>query len=203
MTKQLLDEVEDAALTVKTILGSGWSETIYQSALQRELSERGVAHHTECTIPVMYKGAPVGRRRPDLFVMDKDGNTVILELKAGTSSGHEQISEYVSMARRSDELTDIFGGMLVGFNESLDIETVLVAEGGQTSTKDIGVELIDSLSTGIDIYQASVNDNTMEVQVDTETGDTFVPIDDGSGGNKLESAFQYMAVEKVKHEVSG
>lgn len=201
VTQELLNEVEDAALTVHSVLGSGWTETVYHSALERELSERGVPFHSEGTIPVMYKGAPVGRRRPDLFVMDKDGNTVLLELKAGTSTGQEQVAEYVGMARKSDEFEDVFGGLLVGFNESLETEAVVVTGDGESMVGDMDVEMVESLSTGTDVYHASVDDYTMEVQVDTMSGSTFVPMDDMYESTDVRRVLTGMAVDAVKMEV--
>lgn len=116
------DDLYEAVEEVFEHLGSGWSETIYHSALQRELSERGIAHHSEGTIPVMYKGAPVGRRRPDMFLVDEDGETVIVELKAGSSSGRAQLLEYLDIVADDHNYNQIVGGAVVRFNDELEFE---------------------------------------------------------------------------------
>lgn len=115
-----MHELEEAAREVHEELGGGWTETIYHSALERELSERGIAMHSEGTISVMYKGAPVGHRRPDLFVVKDDGGLVVVELKAGSSSGTKQLSQYLGMTTSNDNLGTIVGGALIQFNSSLE-----------------------------------------------------------------------------------
>lgn len=120
MRKQL----EEAAETVHTELGSGWSESIYHKALIRELGERGVPHFTEGSISVMYKGWSVGTRRPDLSVETDDGQLIIVELKAGNNRGSSQLNQYLEMAEASQDLGEIQGGALIQFNDELSFEFV-------------------------------------------------------------------------------
>lgn len=121
------EKLQSAAEEVHTELGGGWSETIYHTALQRELSERGVAHHSEGTIPVMYRGAPVGRRRPDMFLVEEHGDTVIVELKAGSSSGTAQLEQYLELVETDDNYGQIVGGAVIRFNETCEFEYHTVA----------------------------------------------------------------------------
>jgi GxxExxY protein len=118
--------LQSAAEDVHDVLGDGWSETIYHTALQRELSERGVAHHSEGTIPVMYRGAPVGRRRPDMFLIGEDGDTVIVELKAGSSSGKVQLEQYLEVVKNDNNYGKKYGrivsGAVIRFNEDCEFE---------------------------------------------------------------------------------
>lgn len=118
------EELESAAEVVFDELGSGWSESIYHRAMERELSERGIAFHSEGTIPVMYKGAPVGTRRPDLFVVAENGDTTIVELKAGNNSGWFQLEEYIDLTEASDDLGHICGGAVIRFNDSVEMEFI-------------------------------------------------------------------------------
>lgn len=113
--------LKEAAERVFDELGSGWTESVYHSALQRELSERGIPFHSEGTIPIIYRGAPVGRRRPDLFVMTEYG-TIVVELKAGSSSGEEQLLQYLDMSTADDNLDEIVGGVVIRFNEELEFD---------------------------------------------------------------------------------
>jgi GxxExxY protein len=113
---KLIQDIEDAAETVHSRLGNGYTETIYHSALLRELSERGIGFTSEPTLTVMYKGVAVGRRRPDLIVTPEYGGIVVLELKAGSTSGDSQLRQYLDICRDSDTYTDVSGGLLIQFN---------------------------------------------------------------------------------------
>jgi GxxExxY protein len=119
--------LKESAKAVHGELGKGWSETIYHSALQRELSESGVAHHSEGTLPVMYRGAPVGRRRPDMFLVAENGDTLIVEMKAGSSSGKDQLIQYLNLATTDDNYEHIIGGAVIRFNEELEFEYAQVS----------------------------------------------------------------------------
>lgn len=115
------DRIFDAVNEVHDELGSGFTETIYHSALSRELSERGIAHTSEVSIPVFYKGVSVGRRRPDMFIMNDDGEKIITELKAGSSSGEKQLDQYMDIISDDDNYTDIVGGCLIRFNNPVAV----------------------------------------------------------------------------------
>lgn len=127
------ERLKAAATEVFNNLGSNWSESIYHKALIRELSERGIPTTTEGTIPVMYKGAPVGRRRPDLFITPENGDTVVVELKAGSSSGESQLVEYLSMTEADANIGPIAGGALIKFNNEVEFEWVELDNGDMDS----------------------------------------------------------------------
>lgn len=120
MRERLLEAAEE----VFEELGEGWSESIYHRALERELSERQIPFHSEGTIPVMYKGAPVGRRRPDLFIVPDLGDTIVVELKAGSNSGSAQLMQYLNMTEADANLGDIRGGCVIRFNEEVEYEFI-------------------------------------------------------------------------------
>lgn len=113
------DRIIEAVNEVHDELGSGLTETIYHSALSRELSERGIAHTSEVNIPVFYKGVSVGRRRPDMFIMNDNGEKIITELKAGSTSGREQLDQYMDIISDDDNYTDIVSGCLIKFNDPI------------------------------------------------------------------------------------
>jgi len=118
------ERLEQAAQEVFDELGAGWSESVYHRALERELSERQIPFHSEGTIPVMYKGAPVGRRRPDLFVVPDVGDTIVVELKAASNSGSAQLAQYLDMTEADQNLGVIRGGAVIRFNEELEYEFI-------------------------------------------------------------------------------
>ncbi len=115
----VLTEVFDAADEVHKELGAGFTESCYHRALESELSDRGVRFSSEGSIPVFYKGTPVGRRRPDIFVQDGD-ETIILELKAGSKSGEGQLLQYLDLLGE-DSNFDIKKGVLIQFNSDCEI----------------------------------------------------------------------------------
>lgn len=114
-------EIVAAAEEVHDELGAGFTETVYHRSLESELARRGVGFSSEGSVPVFYKNNPVGRRRPDLFVEDGD-ERIILELKAGSGSGEAQLLQYLDLLGEDNNF-DIGGGILIQFNDDLEITT--------------------------------------------------------------------------------
>lgn len=113
--------VSDAAKEVHSVLGPGHTESTYHRALEREMAARQIPFSSEGSIPIFYKSSPVGRRRPDLFVESDDG-TIVVELKAGTTSGGQQLLQYLDLLGE-DENFNIVEGYLIQFNADCEIET--------------------------------------------------------------------------------
>ncbi len=67
-----------AAMEVHTILGPGFLEAVYQVALERELTLRGIPFESKVKLPVTYKDVEVGIYEADLIVDKK----FIVEIKA-------------------------------------------------------------------------------------------------------------------------
>ena len=76
--KELTFAVIGAAMEVHKILGPGFLEAIYQSALGRELSLRGIPFKQQVRLSVSYKDTLVGEYIAD-FVID---GKLIVEIKA-------------------------------------------------------------------------------------------------------------------------
>lgn len=166
-------KLEEAAQAVLDELGSGWSESIYHRSLERELSERGIPFHSEGTIPVLYKGAPVGRRRPDLFLLADNGDTVIVELKAGSSSGSAQLKQYLDLTEGSEDLGYIRGGALIQFNDEVEMEFIEL--GPEPNPDDsLDVSPIKELPTGVEVFVVSNDKYSVQVNHNPLTGDVTV-----------------------------
>jgi GxxExxY protein len=129
----MMDKLSKCATEVHERLGPGFTESVYHSALERELSEQGIPFHSEATIPVMYRGAPVGRRRPDLFVVT-DYGLVVVELKAGSSSGSDQLEQYLGLTTDDDNLGQIVGGALIKFNNVLEYDYTGITDDSEDQT---------------------------------------------------------------------
>ena len=76
--KELTFAVIGAAMEVHRILGPGFLEAVYQVALERELTLRGISFERQVKLPVTYKDVLVGEYVADL-VIDKK---FVVEIKA-------------------------------------------------------------------------------------------------------------------------
>ena len=74
-------------MEVHKVLGPGFLEAIYQVALERELSLRGIPFEKQVRLPVIYKDVLVGEYIADFLVEQK----LIIEIKAVSNfnSQHE------------------------------------------------------------------------------------------------------------------
>ncbi|MCL1910333.1 MAG: GxxExxY protein, partial [Kiritimatiellaeota bacterium] len=107
--------IRGALFEVHRNLGTGFTEDIYQSALEMELSERHIPFQAQKEFTVFYKGKPLNKTfRTDIVCYDK----IILELKAvqKIAPEHEaQIINYLHVANYKL-------GFLVNFHEHPIIE---------------------------------------------------------------------------------
>ena len=76
--KELTFAIIGAAMELHRILGPGFLETVYQSALARELTLRGIPFEQQVHLPVSYKDVLVGEFIADFII---DGK-LIVEIKA-------------------------------------------------------------------------------------------------------------------------
>jgi GxxExxY protein len=83
--KELTFAVIGAAMEVHRILGPGFLEAVYQVALERELSLRGIPYEKQVRLPVRYKDVLVGEYLGDFII---DGKFIV-EIKA-VSNFHSQ-----------------------------------------------------------------------------------------------------------------
>ena len=76
--KDLTYAIVGAAMEVHKVLGPGFLESVYETALAHELDLRGIDYRRQPDVAVTYKGTLAGEFRADFLVDD----TVIIELKA-------------------------------------------------------------------------------------------------------------------------
>ena len=76
--KDLSYQIMSVAYEVHKVLGSGFSENIYEEALARELNHQGIEFERQKAVNVSYKGAVIGEYRLDFAVEDE----IVLEIKA-------------------------------------------------------------------------------------------------------------------------
>jgi GxxExxY protein len=65
---ELTQAVIGAVFEVSNTLGTGFLEKVYENALARELSLRGVRVTAQASLAVWYKGYSVGKYQADLLV---------------------------------------------------------------------------------------------------------------------------------------
>ena len=75
--KELSFAVIGAAMEVHRVLGPGFLEAIYQAALEKELTLRGIPFQPQVDLPVRYKGDLMGTYKAELVIEGK----IIVEIK--------------------------------------------------------------------------------------------------------------------------
>jgi GxxExxY protein len=76
--KELTFAVIGAAMEVHKIIGPGFLEAVYQSALARELRLRGISFEQQVRLPVFYKDELIGEYIADFVIEGR----LIIEIKA-------------------------------------------------------------------------------------------------------------------------
>lgn len=76
--KEITEKIIGSSMKVHATLGNGFQEVIYQRALEIEMQEAGLHFARELSMPIHYKGRPIGERRVDFFVEEK----IMVEIKA-------------------------------------------------------------------------------------------------------------------------
>lgn len=69
--KALSFAIIGAAMEVHKILGPGFLESVYQAALEKELTLRGIPFQHQVELPVSYKGDVIGVYKAALLLMAK------------------------------------------------------------------------------------------------------------------------------------
>ena len=97
-----------AAMEVHKELGSGFLEAVYQEALEREFSARGVPFESQPIVLIYYKGDPLDKKyQPDFLCFD--GIIVEIKAMAGLTGNEEaQLINYL-------KATKLEVGLLINF----------------------------------------------------------------------------------------
>ena len=116
--EKLTEKIISSAIEVHKSLGPGFLESIYENALCRELSQRGIKFVRQQEIEVEYKDEAVGVHRIDLIIEGK----VIVELKAVKGFEDIHYAQLLSYLRA----TRLKVGLLLNFGKpTLDIKRVV------------------------------------------------------------------------------
>lgn len=93
----LTEKVLGTVFEVSNTLGAGFLEKVYQRALLRELSLRGIHATAEASFEVTYKGCRVGEYFADLLVE----GVLVVELKCAAHLADEHRAQCLNYLRAS------------------------------------------------------------------------------------------------------
>lgn len=129
--KELSYAIVGAAMEVHSVLGSGFLEAVYQSALEKELRLRQIPFERKVKLPISYKGDLIGEYESDMVV---DGK-IIVEIKSVSrfNSAHEaQIIHYLTA-------TGLQLGLLLNFGaNSLEYRRIIKSQKQNQKSASIG-----------------------------------------------------------------
>ena len=106
----LSEKLLSPVFEVSNTLGAGFLGKVYQRALLRELTLRGIQATAEATFAVLYKGHAVGEYFADLLVED----TLVIELKCVERLASEHTGQCLNYLRVSGRTVCL----LVNFQKS-------------------------------------------------------------------------------------
>lgn len=89
---KLSNRIIGAAIEVHKNLKAGFSEKVYQEALQEEMEQNGIKFEREKAINVVYKNKPIGNQRIDFIVEDE----IVVEIKSVERIGDIHIAQTLS-----------------------------------------------------------------------------------------------------------
>ena len=111
-TNQLSDATIGAAIEVHRHLGPGLLESSYHACLCRELELRGIAHDSQVTLPLQYKGIQLSKGYIIDFLIE---NSLVVEIKAVDKLLPIHSAQLITYMR----LQGVSSGLLMNFNVHL------------------------------------------------------------------------------------
>ena len=106
--------IRDYAEHVYKILGPGFSEKIYNNAMEVVLRKNGVHYETERIVPIVFENHTIGNLRADLIL----NNKTVLELKSVKTVNDVMVTQ----AQNYLKLTGIPEAYLINFPPTLNTE---------------------------------------------------------------------------------
>jgi len=107
---ELTSKIIGCAMTVHKLLGNGFQEVIYQSALAIEMSLSRIAFQREFEMPIFYREEQIGTRRVDFLVE----GIISVELKAKTKLEDVHFAQAINYL----EAYNLEIGLLINFGEN-------------------------------------------------------------------------------------
>jgi GxxExxY protein len=105
--KDLTHKIIGAALEVYKVLGYGFIEEVYETAVLKEFDLRGIPAKNDCRIELSYKGDTIPFYLPNILVDDK----VIVDLRAQEEYNPRYESQMINYLKA----TGIRVGLIINF----------------------------------------------------------------------------------------
>ncbi|NVM25489.1 MAG: GxxExxY protein [Desulfobacterales bacterium] len=105
--KDLTHKIIGAALEVYKVLGYGFMEEVYETAILKEFELRGIPAKNDCRIQISYKGDTIPFYLPNILVDDK----VIVDLRAHEGYNPRYESQMINYLKA----TGIRVGLIINF----------------------------------------------------------------------------------------
>lgn len=109
--QEISERIIGCAIEVHRVLGPGLLESAYEEALCLEMGIRGVSFKRQVSVPVLYKGQPIGDYRLDLLVED----TLVVEIKSVERMDPLFVAQLLTYLRATGKRV----GLLINFNSRL------------------------------------------------------------------------------------
>ena len=106
----LFEEVVGAAYEVSNTLGAGFLEKVYERALAKELSLRGIPVRPQVPYKITYKGHPIAEYIADLVVDDR----LLIEVKCVNTL----VKEHLAQSLNYLEASNLSLALLINFQHS-------------------------------------------------------------------------------------
>jgi GxxExxY protein len=104
-----------AAFEVYNDMGNGYTEDVYQEALEMELTERAISFLPQAELTIRYKGRPLKKKfRPDLLVF----SDLVAELRAASALTSEHEAQLLNYLKATGKPV----GYLVNFGNREKLE---------------------------------------------------------------------------------
>ena len=132
----IVDTIIKIAVSVYKQLGCGYTEFVYQRAMEIELRTHKINYENEKRVSVYYKDAngtlnTISENRLDLYVYAENGEQVMVELKSMSRTIHPNDIEQLKRYRKMLEFDNLYPsrGVLINFpqsaNKTVEISKVL------------------------------------------------------------------------------
>jgi GxxExxY protein len=95
--RSITEAILGAVFEVSNVLGCGFLEKVYERALFKELTARGLGVEAQVSLPVLYKGELIGEYLADLVVEGK----VLVELKCVDHFAPEHMAQCLNYLKAS------------------------------------------------------------------------------------------------------
>jgi GxxExxY protein len=95
--RELIEVAVGAAYEVANTLGCGFLEKVYERAMIRELTSRGLAVKGQVSYAVTYKGHSVGEYFADIVIE----NLLVIELKCADQFSKEHLAQCLNYLKAS------------------------------------------------------------------------------------------------------